>query len=773
MSDSDSDEAEQLCPLCCNELDITDRHFRPCACGYQICAWCWHQLMEIAAGENSTGRCPACRAEYDEANINFTTPAPEELEKAGKKKSKEKKEGAAAKAPAGSTSPAATPPQGGPPPGMMPGQGGGPPPAPAGSPAAGPAGANGQLQSRKHLYNVRVIQRNLVYVVGLSMNCCREDVLRRQEYFGKYGKIVKISVNRNGSYSSGRDGHPSGSAYVTYQRPEDALRCIQAIDGVALDGRILRACFGTTKYCNAFLKHQPCNNPDCLYLHDIGDGNDSFTKEEMLAKYGSKHQSFHEATHPSQVGPGMPGMPPHQMAAPPLPPGMHARQMAAPPPGMPGAGAPRSPQQGPMPGAPSPPGISPQGGPRPGPPPGAMMGPGPGAYGVPGQGQQWVGGPAVSKGLPSPGSGPAAAQYAQGPPPLSLAGEQMGPLPGAGFGPGPGGYGQWSSQGPGGQPPGMQGAFAGPPGGFMRPVGPGGQQVPPGGPGQMRPQMVPPGAKAQMPPFGHPMGPGLGAGGMPPPAPPMPQQQQQQQRGPPPGQQQQHAPADQQQEEEGDGAGGAEVGAEAAAVAEQVLPPSEPAVPLQTVTFPDALFLPDADPWELFRSLATTDPAGGAPGPAPAPAARSRFGFAQGESGEGDVSAPLPDPADLGRFFHSLLPGAGATFGAPPPQGPPGFGGGSAAAAAAFGSGGLGGGLPFMAQQAAPDLSGEDGGQNGAGEADAPWDGEGAGEELAAAGGSSSPPAGDGRRHGKRDKKGRNKGGRPGSEGAPTATPAQ
>ena len=32
----------------------------------------------------------------------------------------------------------------------------------------------------------------------------------------------------------------------------------------------MKACFGTTKYCNAFLKGVICNNPECLYLHDIG-----------------------------------------------------------------------------------------------------------------------------------------------------------------------------------------------------------------------------------------------------------------------------------------------------------------------------------------------------------------------------------------------------------------------------------------------------------------------------------------------------------------------
>jgi len=256
-------EACELCPLCCNEMDATDRRFRPCRCGYQICAWCWHQLMELAAKDDGKGRCPACRTEYDEDSITFDAPPIEELN-AGTRK---KKDGAkVASAQIGVAS--------------------------VGKGAVG-------IQPRKHLQNVRVIQRNLVYVVGLSTECCKEEVLRKDEFFGKYGEILKlqVSVNRQGSSSyAGKDAENTGSAYVTFYEEENAMQCIQHIDGTPLDGRILRACFGTTKYCNAFLKYQPCNNPDCLYLHDIGHDNDSFTKEEMLAHYGTKHQSFQEAT---------------------------------------------------------------------------------------------------------------------------------------------------------------------------------------------------------------------------------------------------------------------------------------------------------------------------------------------------------------------------------------------------------------------------------------------------------------------------------------------
>lgn len=35
-SQSDDDEEEEKCPLCCEELDVTDRNFFPCPCGYQV-----------------------------------------------------------------------------------------------------------------------------------------------------------------------------------------------------------------------------------------------------------------------------------------------------------------------------------------------------------------------------------------------------------------------------------------------------------------------------------------------------------------------------------------------------------------------------------------------------------------------------------------------------------------------------------------------------------------------------------------------------------------
>ena len=63
-------------------------------------------------------------------------------------------------------------------------------------------------------------------------------MLRREEYFGQYGKIIKVVVNRShlriNSQADGTGG--SASAYITYQRPDDAKAAIQAVDGFWLGG---------------------------------------------------------------------------------------------------------------------------------------------------------------------------------------------------------------------------------------------------------------------------------------------------------------------------------------------------------------------------------------------------------------------------------------------------------------------------------------------------------------------------------------------------------
>jgi CCR4-NOT transcription complex subunit 4 len=133
------------------------------------------------------------------------------------------------------------------------------------------------LVDRKHLHNYRVVQRNLVYVIGVPSNFANEEQLRRPEYFGQYGKIGKVVIHRTHA-----NAHTTVSVYVTFVHREDAKAAIQVLDNHWLDQQhLLRASFGTTKYCNNFIRGVPCNNPECVYLHELGEDDDRFTKEEI------------------------------------------------------------------------------------------------------------------------------------------------------------------------------------------------------------------------------------------------------------------------------------------------------------------------------------------------------------------------------------------------------------------------------------------------------------------------------------------------------------
>ncbi|KAL6905965.1 hypothetical protein ACP4OV_003566 [Aristida adscensionis] len=238
-----SDDGDRTCPLCAEEMDMTDQQLKPCKCGYDICVWCWHHIIDMAEKEETEGRCPACRTRYDKDRIVKMAATCERTvaEKNAEKKQKNQKV---------KPKVAAT------------------------------------VEAKKHLASVRVIQRNLVYIVGLPANLCHESVLERREYFGQYGKVLKVSVSRiTGPPSQQASANSNINVYITYAKEEEAIRCIQAVHNFVLEGKVLRACFGTTKYCHAWLRNMTCGNPDCLYLHDVGSQEDSFTKDEIISAY--------------------------------------------------------------------------------------------------------------------------------------------------------------------------------------------------------------------------------------------------------------------------------------------------------------------------------------------------------------------------------------------------------------------------------------------------------------------------------------------------------
>ena len=132
---------------------------------------------------------------------------------------------------------------------------------------------------RHYLSSYRVIQRDLVYVLGIPIEIANEETLRSYEYFGQYGPIKKIVVNNLSLHTS---PNQTVSVYVTFENIENAWECIYALKHFQYNDRyVLRSSFGTLKYCPAFLNGQECKKTECMYMHSEGSPEDSFSNNQI------------------------------------------------------------------------------------------------------------------------------------------------------------------------------------------------------------------------------------------------------------------------------------------------------------------------------------------------------------------------------------------------------------------------------------------------------------------------------------------------------------
>ena len=138
-------------------------------------------------------------------------------------------------------------------------------------------------QDMEELTEARIITKNLVYIIGLSSNLANKEKLNKYEYLGQYGSIIKIVVNKNKAYNQNSPHGPSYSAYVTFSKPSEASIAILSLDDKMIDNHLIRASFGTTKYCSFFLKGIECNNKECLFLHKWADENDIIKRVDLIS----------------------------------------------------------------------------------------------------------------------------------------------------------------------------------------------------------------------------------------------------------------------------------------------------------------------------------------------------------------------------------------------------------------------------------------------------------------------------------------------------------
>lgn len=164
----------------------------------QICRFCWHHIKT-----NLNGRCPACRRLYSEQIVEFIPVSAEEIMRLKKEKKEKDRQTREMRDP-----------------------------------------------TRRQLSNVRVVQKNLVYVLGMSSKYAYADVsfypriiksfvltLLQNEIFRKYGKIDKVVISKR---SITTNANASVGIYVTFAKKEDACKAIEGLNGIEIDGKTIR-----------------------------------------------------------------------------------------------------------------------------------------------------------------------------------------------------------------------------------------------------------------------------------------------------------------------------------------------------------------------------------------------------------------------------------------------------------------------------------------------------------------------------------------------------
>ena len=96
-----------------------------------------------------------------------------------------------------------------------------------------------------NLSKLRIIQKNLVHLQGFPDSFNNENLLLNKSKLNQFGKI------------------------------EEAANAILSMDSLIIEGHLIRAFFGTTKYCVHFLNNNECKNKEkCMFIHYIANDND-------------------------------------------------------------------------------------------------------------------------------------------------------------------------------------------------------------------------------------------------------------------------------------------------------------------------------------------------------------------------------------------------------------------------------------------------------------------------------------------------------------------
>ena len=131
--------------------------------------------------------------------------------------------------------------------------------------------------------DTRIIKKNLIHVHGFPKTLAKLDILKSYEYFGQYGTILNTILLKKVNSNTNKK---TFSVYITFSNEKEAAIAILCVDSLIIEGKIIRAFYGTTKYCNYFLNSTTCpNRHKCIFLHELVKDEDIIINNDTKFSY--------------------------------------------------------------------------------------------------------------------------------------------------------------------------------------------------------------------------------------------------------------------------------------------------------------------------------------------------------------------------------------------------------------------------------------------------------------------------------------------------------
>ena len=124
-------------------------------------------------------------------------------------------------------------------------------------------------KNTKMLNKCKILQRNVIFITGIPKDIENEELLKSSSYFGQYGVIKNIIINKTIIKKGLTPDPDTFAAYITYIDIFSACYAYICLSACNIpDMPNLNISFATTKFCKFFLKHTPCELKACSFYHN-------------------------------------------------------------------------------------------------------------------------------------------------------------------------------------------------------------------------------------------------------------------------------------------------------------------------------------------------------------------------------------------------------------------------------------------------------------------------------------------------------------------------